>query len=387
MYIFMGLPSDKSAKREGEGAFEAHNRRVGEYLNDTYKYWMEPGNKKLLPDPLPAPHQMPYTLCIELNDSLVHLIWDKASGWKIAVRPGAKHFLANLSRHFEVVVYTTTTAHLAEPVVNALDPFQYAMYRLYREHTTLDKGVYVKDLSRLNRDLSKVILIDIEPNSYRLQPENALKINRWHGEADDDELIRMEKFLEELSFMLQLTNSQEDIRPVLNLLRKIDQDDIPKAWQIYKDASRKQFELEFEAERKRLQRQAEERQTLTTSATPSFLSTVGSTLGALVGANRTGSLIKGGPAAAAAGAQSIPSFNIIDEIEKIAREDRVLFDKQQEEHKKLLEDMRRQQEEAVKRHFEENKKKKLTLVDYMMGAGQMDPNQALNVPAQPSSQA
>lgn len=37
---------------------------------------MSPAILKLLPEPLPAPYQRPLTLCVELNDSLVHLVWD-----------------------------------------------------------------------------------------------------------------------------------------------------------------------------------------------------------------------------------------------------------------------------------------------------------------------
>ena len=36
----------------------------------------KPAFDKLLPDPLPAPHQRPYTLLIDLEDMLVHSAWD-----------------------------------------------------------------------------------------------------------------------------------------------------------------------------------------------------------------------------------------------------------------------------------------------------------------------
>ena len=37
---------------------------------------MNPPTEKLLPDALPVPYQRPFTLCVELNDALVHLVWD-----------------------------------------------------------------------------------------------------------------------------------------------------------------------------------------------------------------------------------------------------------------------------------------------------------------------
>ena len=131
-----------------------------------------------------------------MNDSLVHLVWDKSLGWRVATRPGVKQFLANLSRYYEIVIFTTQPGYLAEPVNAALDPFQYAMYRLYRDHTKLVKGQYIKDISNLNRDLGKVVMVDVNPDAYSLQPENGLNLKKWSGESGDRELIKIQSFLE-----------------------------------------------------------------------------------------------------------------------------------------------------------------------------------------------
>ena len=70
------------------------------------------------------------------------------------------------------------------------------MYRLYRDHTKLVDGKYIKDISQLNRDPRKVIMVDVNPEAYSLQPENGLHLKSWKGEAGDKELIRLETFLE-----------------------------------------------------------------------------------------------------------------------------------------------------------------------------------------------
>ena len=43
-----------------------------------------------------------------------------------------------------------------------LDPHkEMIMHRLYRQHTRVtDDGIYMKDLSRLGRDLSKTLIVD-----------------------------------------------------------------------------------------------------------------------------------------------------------------------------------------------------------------------------------
>jgi len=48
--------------------------------------------------------------------------------------------------------------------------------RLYRDSTLYKEGRHVRDLSKLNRDLGKVLLIACDPDAYNLQPENAIKV-------------------------------------------------------------------------------------------------------------------------------------------------------------------------------------------------------------------
>lgn len=99
------------------------------------------------------------------------------------------------------------------PVAEKLDPFQaYLPYKLYRESTRYIKGKIVKvrsldypirpaltlsqDLSYLNRDLSKVILLDTNAEHAALQPENCIVIPKWEGQAGDHGLVDYIPFLE-----------------------------------------------------------------------------------------------------------------------------------------------------------------------------------------------
>ena len=72
------------------------------------------------------------------------------------------------------------------------------MYSLYRDSTHLIGTKHVKDISCLNRDLGKVIIVDTDPDKYQLQPENGLTLKPWKGEEGDIELPKMMKFLEGL---------------------------------------------------------------------------------------------------------------------------------------------------------------------------------------------
>jgi len=73
---------------------------------------------------------------------------------------------------FEVVVFTASLAEVintvlflifqyAEPLVKILDETGAVVQMLYRQHCTPLNGIYVKDLSRLGRNMKDVILIDV----------------------------------------------------------------------------------------------------------------------------------------------------------------------------------------------------------------------------------
>ncbi len=54
----------------------------------------------------------------------------------------------------------------------------------------------MQDLSYLNRDLSKVIMLDINAEHAALQPENAIIIKPWEGKGGDKGLVDLIPFLE-----------------------------------------------------------------------------------------------------------------------------------------------------------------------------------------------
>jgi carboxy-terminal domain RNA polymerase II polypeptide A small phosphatase len=119
----------------------------------------------------------------------------------VKFRPGAKLFLKEMTKYFEVVIFTASMSSYASQVVDELDSSNYEFYKLYREHCRYlkDSNLYVKDLSRLGRDLGNMIIIDNIPQSYCLQPTNGIPILSWIDDPKDRELLKMIPLLERLS--------------------------------------------------------------------------------------------------------------------------------------------------------------------------------------------
>jgi len=68
-------------------------------------------------------------------------------------------------------------------------------HRLYRQHTLQIGAVYIKDLSKLGRDLRKTIIVDNMPSNFQLQPDNGIFIKSWVGDVNDRVLVDMGEML------------------------------------------------------------------------------------------------------------------------------------------------------------------------------------------------
>ena len=107
-----------------------------------------------MPDPpfLPVnkPETPEYCLVIDLDETLVH--YNEKEDY-FMVRPGVAPFLNTLKVHYELVLWTASVKKYADWILDSVDPAQLMGTRLYRNHCTLKKGMYVKDLTMLGRDL------------------------------------------------------------------------------------------------------------------------------------------------------------------------------------------------------------------------------------------
>lgn len=99
----------------------------------------------------------------------------------------------------------------------------------------------VQDLSYLNRDLSKVIILDTNPAHVRKQPENAIILKPWTGDAKDKDLVGLIPFLEYIHTM-----QYSDVRKVI---KSFEGKHIPTEFARREAIARREFTKKLEAER------------------------------------------------------------------------------------------------------------------------------------------
>ncbi|KAI3324658.1 NIF-domain-containing protein [Xylariaceae sp. AK1471] len=217
-------------------------KRAMARLTDVTEYYREPAFDKLLPDPHPM-FERPYTLCISLEDMLVHSEWSREHGWRVAKRPGVDYFLRYLSQYYELVLFTSVPVAMGEPLMRKLDPFQFIVWPLYREATKYKDGEIVKDLSYLNRDLSKVIIIDSKASHVQNQPENAIILPPWTGDKNDKDLVSLIPFLEYIFAM-----EYKDVREVL---KSFQGKHIPTEFARREAIARAEFQKQVESQKRK----------------------------------------------------------------------------------------------------------------------------------------
>lgn len=166
---------------------------------------------------LPLPHYQDgqkKCMVIDLDETLVHSSFKPISNADFIVpveidgtvhqvfvlkRPHVDEFLRKMGELYECVLFTASLAKYADPVADLLDQWGVFRSRLFRESCVFHRGNYVKDLSRLGRELQRVIIIDNSPASYIFHPDNAVPVASWFDDMSDTELLDLIPFFERLS--------------------------------------------------------------------------------------------------------------------------------------------------------------------------------------------
>lgn len=173
-----------------------------EDFNDSSRdFFMKMGDKFVSPHKEPwllelatmkYPEHIP-TLVLDVDKVFLHLDHDSRQGWHVIKRPFADQFFKEISLYYEIVLFSDDVFPVAQDIASKWNlPVTGVLHRDFcykrREH-------YVKDLSKLGRKLDRVLMIDHDPESFRLQPGNGIVIRPFTGDLADSELADLIDFL------------------------------------------------------------------------------------------------------------------------------------------------------------------------------------------------
>ncbi|KAJ1269869.1 hypothetical protein BS78_06G010900 [Paspalum vaginatum] len=174
------------------------------------------------------------TLVLDLDETLVHSTLEHCEDADftfpvhfnfrehtiyVRCRPYLKEFLDRVASMFETIIFTASQSIYAEQLLNVLDPKRKLFrHRVYRESCVYVEGNYLKDLTVLGRDLTRVMIVDNSPQAFGFQLDNGIPIESWFDDPNDKELLKLLPFLESLVGV-------EDVRPYIarkfNLREKV----------------------------------------------------------------------------------------------------------------------------------------------------------------------
>lgn len=163
---------------------------------------------------LPPQKENKKTLILDLDETLIHCNKDPnspcdkrikvkfPSGEKVSIgvtiRPFARKCLKDLSKYYEIVMFTASLPCYANTVINLLDPEnKFISARFFRDHCfETQEGIYIKDLRIFaNRDLKDLIIADSAVYSYGFNIDNGVPLLPFFGDKKDGELLELCDFL------------------------------------------------------------------------------------------------------------------------------------------------------------------------------------------------
>eukprot|EP00754_Rhynchopus_humris_P023047 Rhum_TRINITY_DN14819_c8_g2::Rhum_TRINITY_DN14819_c8_g2_i1::g.120860::m.120860 len=211
------------ASRQDEAAAAAGARAGGGYGASSNAALYRPARlgtssvSGLLPSQQPsrAPHTR-VTLVLDLDETLVHSSFEPCEAdlhipvhmdgerytAYVKKRPYVEEFLRRCVELFDVVIWTASLAVYAEPLIDELCRRARCgnLPRMYRDSCSqLPDGGYVKDLTKMNRCLSGVCILDNSPSVARLQPKNLIQIVSWYDDPLDTCLRQLALHLDRLA--------------------------------------------------------------------------------------------------------------------------------------------------------------------------------------------
>lgn len=156
------------------------------------------------------------TVIFDLDETLVHCCAeDEAFDVKLSItlpnnqtceaginiRPYAVECLKNLSRHFEVFIFTASHSCYADAVCDYLDPLKkYISQRFYRQNCVVSNGIYIKDLRIFrNRSLCNIVIVENSLHCVAYHLDNCIPILSWYSDKSDRELVKISSYIQNLA--------------------------------------------------------------------------------------------------------------------------------------------------------------------------------------------
>ena len=132
-----------------------------------------------------------FCLVLDIDETISHTLKLSFGGYFL-LRPGAKDFLEEISKYYEIIIFTSSPKKYADKILNKIDiDGNLITHRLYKTHVLFENGKTVKNLNMIGRDLTKTIFVDNLRSNAKYNLNNLCPITTWISDIFDNRLIKL----------------------------------------------------------------------------------------------------------------------------------------------------------------------------------------------------
>ena len=159
-----------------------------------------------------------YTLVLGLENTLINVKIDNEGKAIVHKRPGLLSFLNGIKPFYEIISFTKLSKEYSNIIINEIEGNSKIFdYQLYREHCILIGKEFIKDISRLGRDIQKIIIVDYLEDNLKYYPDNGILIPPYNEDENREDIVLFELQKLLISFF---RFGYEDIRVAINNYKK-----------------------------------------------------------------------------------------------------------------------------------------------------------------------
>jgi Dullard-like phosphatase family protein len=196
-----------------------HSNGLFNYLSTNLVLRQNPNLfKDIIPPYIKSFSKKKFSLILGLEGTLIYSKFDSNNSYYInkissinniiELRPGLIHFLSEMKKYFELIIFSLFTQKIADYIINFIEKKEkYFEYRLYVQHATIIENEFIKEIKRIGRPIDKIIIVDNFSQNYKTNKKNAINIKSYFEKnCNDSTLIELEKILP------KIINNGNDVR-------------------------------------------------------------------------------------------------------------------------------------------------------------------------------
>ena len=149
-----------------------------------------------------------FCLVLDIDETILHTMNLPFENYFL-LRPGVVNFLEEISKLYEIIIFTSSPKSYADPILDKIDiENKFFSHRLYKDHVIFEKGKSVKNLNLIGRDLNKIIFVDNMKCNAKYNLKNLYLISTWIYNLNDQELIKLKA---KLKYIANNSKFKDDI--------------------------------------------------------------------------------------------------------------------------------------------------------------------------------